>query len=324
MKPNEIKPTSAPRQVREVGGAPQIGQVARLRRSSDEPAMGLVRVRKSKSSSRSHRGVLLWSVVVGSFAVILILLTIVFWVTQHLEKDQLQVVQKPVQKRVVSKFSSPDRDQAVELARRALTSRDDQVLNSLFRTQGTSGAEILDFLNGAEKQDGPIEHYEWLSSLDSNGMLIEGILVIYKGRAKPVERVVLLTPDSAGNWKVDFDGFAQTCKPPLDKFLAGEGDHAIVRVFAGKDIYYNGVFGDESQWVSYGLISSSDERRLRGYCRVGSKQAVVMANLFLEDQAARRVTLELRRLKGSAPLQFEITRVVSDDWIVADAAEAFQ
>lgn len=323
MKPNEIKAASQPRQSREVGDAPHIGRVARFRYPSADPAPRSLRVRKSARSSRTNRWVGLWSAALGLVAVVLILLTIFFWARKHIGQDQLQVVPKPIQKRVASKFPSPDRDQAIELARRALTSKDDQLLKSLFRADGTSGAEILDFLNGVEKQDGPIDRYEWLSSLDSNGMLIEGVLVIYKGKEKPVERMVLLTPDPAGNWMIDFDAFAQICKPPLSDFLTSEVEYAIVRVFAGKDVYYNGVFGDESQWVSYGLLSSNEERIMRGYCRVGSKQAEAMAILFSEGQEARRVTLELRRLKGSAPLQFEITRVVSDDWIVAKPAEAF-
>ena len=137
MKPNEIKPASQPRQSREVGDAPQIGQVARFRYPSADPAPRSSRVRKSARSSRTNRWVGLWSAALGLVAVVLILLTIFFWARKHIGQDQLQVVPKPIQKRVASKFPSPDRDQAIELARRALTSKDDQLLKSLFRAHGT-------------------------------------------------------------------------------------------------------------------------------------------------------------------------------------------
>ena len=91
----------------------------------------------------------------------------------------------------------------------------------------------------------------------------------------------------------------------------------MVRVFVAQDVYYNGPFSDETQWVSYGLGSPDRTELLRGYCKVGSEEAAVMERLFTEGQKLSRATLEIRRVRDGGALQFEIVRLVAEDWVVA-------
>jgi hypothetical protein len=222
--------------------------------------------------------------------------------------------------RVASRFPSPGREQALDLVRRAVTTRDPQVVGSLFRDGVARSPEILDFLSGLETRDGRIERYEWLSSMDINGLLVDGVAVVFKGGEKPAERIAFLTPDPAGVWQMDFDAFARTVSPSWKELLQNGVDRAQVRVVVGKDVYYNGPFRDESQWTCYGIMSPDTEEVLHGYCRVGTPQADAMNRLFLDGESTSRVTLELRRTKGAETRQFEISRVVAKDWILPELA----
>jgi hypothetical protein len=172
-----------------------------------------------------------------------------------------------------------------------------------------------------ETRDGPIERYHWLSSIDVKDMLVECVLVVFKGNEKPAERLAFLTPDQQGNWKVDFDAFARSVRPSWDVLLGevadAEGtDEAVVRVFIGKDFYFNGPFRDEAEWVCYALASPDVDELLRGYCRVGSPQQLEMEKLFSDGENVRRVTLEIRKAKDAEARQFEITRILAPDWVV--------
>lgn len=218
--------------------------------------------------------------------------------------------------RVPSKFASPDREQALDLVNRALSTRDPQVIGELFRDGAERSAEILAFLNDLEATDGPVERYEWLSSMDVNGLLVEGVAVVFQGLEQPKRRIAFLTPNSAGIWQMDFDAFARTATPPWKDFLEGEAGQVRVRVVAGSDVYFNGPFQDESQWRSYGLTSPDTEETLHGYCRAGTPEEAAMHKLFSENGALSRVTLELRRVPDAGARQFEISRVVAKDWIL--------
>ena len=155
-------------------------------------------------------------------------------------------------------------------------------------------------------------------------MLLEGVLVVYAGKALPGERLAFLTPDDTGVWKVDFDAFARSSRPPWKDLLERRVDNAQVRVFAVKDTYYNGPFKDDSQWVCYGIGSSESNALLPAgrellcaYCRVDSPQAKAMQRIFSDGDQTHRVILDIRRTAGAEARQFEITRVLAEDWVLS-------
>ena len=300
---------------------PSIGRVAKLRDADSTPSELRSRRRGSGNKARS-RMLLIWSAALSVVTLAVIGLAVSFWLLPYLfhgpTGDGGPLVNRDAQVRVASKFPSPSREQALELVKRAITNRDPDQLESLFRMGTASRAEILAFLNASDRRDGFIDRYEWLSSMDVNGILLDGVLVIYKNKEKPVERLAFLTPDAAGNWKLDFDAFARTVKPSWQTLLDQSNEQALVRVFVGRDVYYNGPFGDDKQWVCYGIASPDTESLLRGYCRVNSEMATAMDQLFVDGRKLSRATLEIRRVKDGEPLQFEIIKLVSEDWVVAE------
>lgn len=223
--------------------------------------------------------------------------------------------------RVASKFPSPSEKVALDLVKRALSNHDPDRVESLFRMGASSPEEILDFLKKSAKTDGSIEHYEWLSSMDSDGILLEGVLVVYSSKGKPVQRIAFLTPDAGGNWKVDFDAFARKVTPSWAEVLKKQTNEAQVRVFVGHDFYFNGPFGDDKEWTCYAIATPDQEGILHGYCRIGSPQAEVMEKMFSDDRKLSRATLNIKRVKDGDSNQFEISRVVAEDWVVADGED---
>jgi hypothetical protein len=61
-----------------------------------------------------------------------------------------------------------------------------------------------------------------------------------------------------------------------------------------------------------------------GYCKAGSPQAEAMERIVTESQRRLdfrglcRATLQIRRPAGAESSQFEITRVLAQDWVLAD------
>jgi hypothetical protein len=122
---------------------------------------------------------------------------------------------------------------------------------------------------------------------------------------------------------MDFEAFARTSRPSWQDFLERRVDRARVRVVAAEDSYYNGPFIDEDQWKCYALISTEarewlpeDKEILRGYCRKESPQAKAMERIFSDGSRMKRVTMEILRREDARPRQFEITRVLAEDWVL--------
>ena len=55
---------------------------------------------------------------------------------------------------------------------------------------------------------------------------------------------------------------------------------------------------------------------LHGYCKVDSAQAKAMAEIFKSETRVHRVTVELLRTHTTDARQFQITRVLGEDWVV--------
>lgn len=262
---------------------------------------------------------MVFSVIFGFAALVVIGGSFAVWLLPRINRGGVANHDELVSSvRVASGFPSPSREEALDLVRSAVTTRDPRVVGVLYRDGAARGAEMVDFLSGLEAKDGRVDRYEWLGSMDINGLLVEGVAVVFKGPEKPAERIAFLTPDPAGVWQMDFDAFARTVSPSWKELLQGGAERARVRVIAGTDVYYNGPFRDESQWACYALVSPDTEELLHGYCRVGTPEAEEMKRLFPDGEATSRATLELRRAKDAGARQFEISRVVAKDWILPE------
>jgi hypothetical protein len=232
-----------------------------------------------------------------------------------------------IQRHKVSEYPSPSEQEALDLVKIALAVRDPAQADSYFRLGQTEPAAVVSFLEGMGSLDGGITDYQWLSSMDANHLLIDGVLVITAKDGTPRNRLALLTPDERGVWKIDFEAFARTVRPSWEELLAGEGGSGVVRVILAKDSYFNGPFKDDGTWLCYGMASPDSDKILLGYCRKDSPQAHALSLVFHQAEDAKnvysrlkRVTLELRRPQDAEARQFEITRVLAEDWVLSERA----
>lgn len=317
---------------RSAGDAPSIGRVARL------PGTGLPKGERRKRRrgergggdairSKQRQVMLTWSLILVLLALSGLGTAVWFWLRQSMNRETSakggSPVERVIEKRVASRFESPTEREALDLVRRALSVRDPASVAEYFRPGAASPEKVIGFLRNMEVEDGAVEGMTWLSSMDANGLLIDGVLVktIKDGQLR--NRLAFLTPDEKGKWKIDFDGFARTVEPSWGELLEGKAGEGLVRVIVAADSYYNGPFRDESQWVCYGMVSPDTEVVMLGYCRKGSAQAEAMAGIVSVGDSLpgthspRRATLKIRRIEGAESRQFEIARVMAEDWVMS-------
>ena len=279
----------------------------------------------SATAAARHSMIVTWSVILSLTTLLVIGGFMIFWLRSHRRvQPAAGVTRSEMDVRIVSKFVSPTEDVALDLVKRALAIRDPAKVATFFRLGGATPAEVVEFLAESTARDGCFDRSVWLTSMDVDGLLLEGVLTVYSGKDEPSARLAFLTPDEEGVWKVDFDAYARTSRPPWKDLLEGRADVAQVRVFVAKDTYYNGPFKDESRWICFGIGSPESSALLPngqdllcGYCRVDSPQAKAMERIFSDDEKTHRLTVEIRRTAGAESRQFEITRVLAEDWVLS-------
>ncbi len=320
---------------RSTGEGPSLGRVARVPGTGMPKEVRRRRKRGERTSDRAGKGgqgrtkvLLIWSLLLMTVALTVLGAFLWFWLRTQMGRQAVAATDGAAsqvgQKRNVSAFESPSEHAALELVRNALAARDPAEAARYFRLGSAKPETVAGFLSAMEAVDGPITGFQWLSSMDANDLLIDGVLVSTKKDGVPRNRLALLTPDEKGVWKIDFEAFARTVHPSWEALLAESGGSGRVRVIVARDSYYNGPFRDEFGWVSYGMASPDSDSILLGYCRKDSPQALAMERIVSgedEDEGRRRLdraTLEIRRPEGAEIRQFEITRVLAEDWILSD------
>jgi hypothetical protein len=276
----------------------------------------------------SKTAVIAWSAILMLAALSVVAFFLVVWLRgQMSRKASTEQAAVPVQKIIVSEFPSPSEEESLDMVKRALAIRNPAEVEKYFRLLDTDPADVVAFLDTMHEKDGAITGYQWLSSMDANHMLLDGVLIKSLLDDKPRNRIAFLTPDDQGTWKVDFDALARTVQPSWETLISQEGGKGVVRVFIANDSYYNGPFSNEDEWTCYGMASPDTEIVLLGYCRKDTPQAHAMERIFRKendetDEAKQlnRATLELRRPNDANPRQFEITGVLAQDWVLGDKA----
>lgn len=286
---------------------------------------------KDPRQRRRRITLLVWSAVLVLLALSVLAFFTVFWLRGQMGRRAAAenvAVAPAIQRHKVSEFPSPSEQDALDSVKNALAVRNPSEVGQYFRLDGnTESAAVISFLEGMRELDGEITGYQWLSSMDANHLLIDGVLVITSKDGTPRNRLALLTPDARGVWKIDFDAFARTVRPSWEELLAEDGGKGLVRVILAKDSYFNGPFKDDGNWQCFGMASPDTDKILLGYCRKDSPQAQALARVFYQQSEAqnvqsrlKRATLELARPEGAEVRQFEITRVLAEDWVLADRA----
>lgn len=315
---------------RTLGDAPSLGRLART------PGTGLRKLirREKRRGAGTRRKRSRWRTMIVAWSLVLVVVTLGvlsiamwLWLRFTMNHDGVAVsehVATPgLQERVISRFESPSESAALDWVKQALKIRNPGKVEEFFYLGSANPGKVVDFLRNMEALDGAIIGYHWLSSMDANNLLIDGVVVNTMLRGKPHNRLALLTPNEKGLWKIDFDAFARTVNPSWTELLAMKSGQGLVRVVIAKDNYYNGPFSDDKEWVCYGMASPDLEVNFFGYCRRRSPQAVAMERMGLTEPAIpdnknlKRATLEIRRTEGAGDRQFEITRVMAEDWVMS-------
>jgi hypothetical protein len=269
-----------------------------------------------------------WSVVLVALTAMIILGFMMFWLRAQRNAGTRSMAKPvPAQVRISSQFVSPGEDEAADIVRSAMGTRDPGLVQNRIRPGDAAPSEVVAFMAATEERDGGIGQLLWLGGLDVEGMQVEGVLVEFTGRTPPVHRLALLVPDEVGVWKLDFEAFARWSRPSWGDLLEKRAERARVRVLVARDNYYNGPFMDENQWLNFALAAPELQgllpdgiETLSGYCRKESAQAKALERIFEQGDRTRRVTLEIRRNDEAGDRQFEITRVLAADWLMPPTA----
>ena len=201
-----------------------------------------------------------------------------------------------------------------------LAVRNPHDLEPLVRGSALRPEQIVARLASLEAEDGKVRSVRYLRPIDSRSLRLESVLVTFEGGGN---RIAFLSPDADKNWRVDFDGFARHVNPSWDKILVGSGGEATVRVQVIPDNYYNGIYQDERAWACFALPSPDHETLIFGYVARGTPQHAALATTMNRAErrsqgGLQRMTLMIRHAGSSDRRQFEITRVLSDEWALGD------
>ncbi|MGA0845718.1 MAG: hypothetical protein ACO3RV_04190, partial [Luteolibacter sp.] len=196
---------------------------------SRECAAPVCRVEKGAFASGAAKGaqrksvVLAWSLLIlGGTFLLLGFFTLSWLRSQMRTKQVVQHVAEEKKAKIESKFPSPSQEEAVSLVKNALAARDPVNVLAYFRTGNSEIPEIIQFLAALPSKMGEIQNIQWLSSLDANDLLLEGLMIISELDGERLNRLVLLTPDEEGTWKVDYESFARKVDPSWDQLISGE------------------------------------------------------------------------------------------------------
>lgn len=325
MKPRQIRRGIESRHSRELGNAPKLGRVSQMRDGGGKSS------RRRPADSPMRRNQRLVLTVVSALAVLMVVLAGV-WVgfrfRSRFVPSQLPTAAKVKTEehvRIVSKVKSPSEDEAINLVLNALESSDETAAASRMRLVDTGAADAIRFLKENKSDRLDRKHLQWVGSVDIEGLLLEAVQVRSEENQREMGRIAFLVPDEQGQWKLDFDSFARVCKPDWKTVLEAPPQPAKVRVLAMPDFYFNGRFADESQWRCFGITSPDcydlvpEEKRLMyAYCRKDSAQSRALDRVLSSGNQVFRLTLEILRDGQGDKFQFELLRVLSEDWVMTD------
>ncbi len=180
-------------------------------------------------------------------------------------------------------------------------------------------------LASLEERWGEVSSVIHLGPLESLVNRAEGVLVDF---ASGTRRLAVYRRSPDGIWKIDFDAFAGHCEPPWSELSSGMADEGLVRVSLVRDYYFNNLYANDSEWACYGMTPVDREIRHYGYVRRGSPQhrtleAVLKARETPDTSPPaahplpHRFMLRVRHEDKAERRQWEISRVLADDWSLA-------
>jgi hypothetical protein len=325
--PFRHRPAKPPR---ELGDAASIGRVSRLREGAPSASGRASKVtgidgidKRVTLSSGLGIFLLLCGIVVAGLAA---------WAFMSAKRNQSgdRATGTPVavgEDPETSGLPGPEPEELENIVRSFLAARTPEALAPVIRPSEQDTGAILSKLAGLEEKDGAIESVRYLGGMNSRCLPLEGVVVTFEGDRN---RLALLAPDEAGRWRVDFDGFDRYLSVGLDEILSGKAVDARVCVYVSTDTYYNGRFKDDRKWACYGIASPDNDQLMFGYVPRNSAQHEALESVIAPRSEVRagnttrsslkRMLLEIRHHPDGEKRQFEILRVLSDEWAMGPVA----
>jgi len=210
-------------------------------------------------------------------------------------------------------------DEAIGIVNKALANRDPGLIRDFFILgKGDTPEQAMEELVRISDAEGSIVRTKWLGLKFPNGSTVLQVYVFTAREGKERARTAQFAQDADGKWRIDLDAYLRKCVPPLAEVVAGEAGTSQVRVFVDEDHYYHGIYSDETKWKVYALASPDITEMLYAYAKRGSSQDKAMRRIIDTDEKLHRATLGILKQPDSGPRQFEISRVIAEDWIIGD------
>jgi len=322
MKPENVQRGVRARRGRSEGEAPSLGRVGRMPGAGGGAGWNgdERRIRNGKAAKLITLG---WSLALAVFALALLSGTFAWWLVARANEPRqvqfsrpfLPLAEEEEEPEII--LTRPHPDEIERLANGALQVDSVARVREFIHTEGRDEREVLAFMQGLREKDGTPGKPVPLSDPDVNGLMIQNSVVTFiHPDGKSRNRIVILTPDETGVWKMDFAAFARLAEPSWEEFVSGEAITVVGRVFVQRDHYYNGSFSDEDRWSAFAMASPDLEELMIGYCLVGSSAERALDSICARQKSPVRVTLQIRHVDGAERRQFAIDRVVAEDWIV--------
>jgi len=334
MKSKYIRSSSPSQRQRNVGDQPAIGPVARIPGAGKRLQTGERRRRKRGSGSSSRINdrrrlrqlqarkfaIRLWAsiILVGCLAT---LGTVGFlWLRAQEDRKRIAprfAVQQALPALQLTDFTPPSEREAIAIIQHALNARDAETLREFVHdSHEVTPEQMLAFFAATGERDGAFNRHQWIGSSNTETLQIQSMVLAFEKDGRITQRLAMLVPSEAGEWRLDFPSFARWCDPPIQLMEQPDGyPGGRVRVFLTPDLYFNGPFSDDREWACFSFTSPDIEKGGFAYCRIGSPEHISLQAAFAMSGRAIRANLEIARVPEAQSRQFLIKNIVSKDWI---------
>jgi hypothetical protein len=202
----------------------------------------------------------------------------------------------------------------VNMVKQFLDAANTEDLKKIARTKRIKPENAYAVFTEFRKELGEVDRMEWMGAEETNGMSMERVMVVYRSGKY---RVATLIHDGLGQWKVDLESFMGHQTKSWDQITAQTGCTAVVRVTVQQDVYFNGYFSDEKEWVCFALKAPDQSEPIYGYVPQNSPTLLDMVEILRTNSPADMM-VEIIRDAGMNRMQYEIHKVIAQGWVEAD------
>ncbi len=308
---------------RKFGDAPAIGEVPRA--SGEKPPNRTRRSSRTSQKKRLPRRFFAWSALACFIGICILIVALVRYSRNDDEQSappenlsetpgDFDLLLKEKENTYLPDLKS---DQAIKIVTLALANRDPGLIQDFFILgKGESPEQAMKELIRIREAEGEVSSTEWLGLNFPNGSTVLQVMVYTSIEGNEKARVAQFAAGSDGKWRIDLDAYLRKCIPPIAEVVSSKSGTSLVRVFVAEDSFYHGMYYNETEWKVFALASPDITDLLYGYVKRGSSQDKALRRIIDTDETVHRAALNLMKRPDSGPRQFEISRVVAENWII--------